>query len=135
MFQTKVVERTQKKHFLFSNFFLKIAPFSAEKYGRAGRATDDKMTHACCMLNDCGYKHILGICNTYCFSMATVGYAVARLRHHATSRKFVGLIPDGVVGIFHRHNPSGCTMSLGLTQPLTEMSTRNISWRVNVASA
>jgi len=26
-------------------------------------------------------------------------------------------------------------MSLGLTQPLTEMSTRNISWRVNVASA
>jgi hypothetical protein len=26
------------------------------------------------------------------------------------------------------HNPSGRTMALGLTQPLTEMSTRNISW-------
>jgi len=29
---------------------------------------------------------------------------------------------------FHWHNPSGRTMALGLTQPLTEMSTRNISW-------
>ena len=28
--------------------------------------------------------------------------------------------------IFHWHNPSGCSMNLGLTQPLTEMSTRNI---------
>jgi hypothetical protein len=30
--------------------------------------------------------------------------------------------------IFHWHNPSGRTMALGSTQPLTEMSTRNISW-------
>jgi hypothetical protein len=30
--------------------------------------------------------------------------------------------------IFHLHNPSGRTMALGLTQSLTEMSTRNISW-------
>ena len=37
-------------------------------------------------------------------------------------------IPDGVIGIFHLHNPSGRTMALGSTQPLTEMSTRNISW-------
>jgi len=37
-------------------------------------------------------------------------------------------IPDGVIGIFHWHNPSGRTMALGLAQPLTEMSTRNISW-------
>jgi hypothetical protein len=28
----------------------------------------------------------------------------------------------------HRHNPSTCTMAWGSTQPLTEMSTRNISW-------
>jgi hypothetical protein len=27
---------------------------------------------------------------------------------------------------FHWHNPSGRTMALGLTQPLTEMSTSNI---------
>ena len=37
-------------------------------------------------------------------------------------------IPDDVTGIFHWHNPSGRTMALGSTQPLTEMSTRNISW-------
>jgi len=29
---------------------------------------------------------------------------------------------------FHGHNPLGRTMALGSTQPLTEMSTGNISW-------
>jgi hypothetical protein len=38
-----------------------------------------------------------------------------------------GSIPDGVIGIFHSRNPSGRTMALGSTQPLTEMSTRNVS--------
>jgi len=38
------------------------------------------------------------------------------------------LIPDGVIGNFHQHNPSICTMTLGSTQPLKEMGTRNISW-------
>ena len=32
-------------------------------------------------------------------------------------------------------NPSGHTMTLGLIQPLTEMSTRNISWGVKAADA
>jgi hypothetical protein len=50
------------------------------------------------------------------------------LRHCATNRKVAGLIPDGVIGIFHWHNPSSCSMALGLIQPLTELSTRNISW-------
>jgi len=49
--------------------------------------------------------------------------------HYATSRKVAGSIPDGVTGIFHWHNPSGRTMALGLTPPLTEMITRNISRR------
>ena len=49
-------------------------------------------------------------------------------RHCATSRKIAGSIPDGVIGIFHWHNPSGRTIALASTQPLTEMSTRNISW-------
>jgi hypothetical protein len=49
------------------------------------------------------------------------GHSVAqRLRQCATNRKVAGLIPDGVIGIFHRHNPSGRTMALGSTQPLTE---------------
>jgi hypothetical protein len=33
------------------------------------------------------------------------------------------------------HNRFGRTMALGSTQPLTEMSTRNISWGVNAAGA
>jgi hypothetical protein len=45
----------------------------------------------------------------------------------------VGSIPDGVIEIFHSHNPSGRTMALELTQPLTEMSTRSISWEVKAA--
>jgi len=40
-----------------------------------------------------------------------------------------GSIPDGVIGFFHWHNPSGSTMALGSTQLLTEMSTRNVSGR------
>jgi hypothetical protein len=32
-------------------------------------------------------------------------------------------------------DPFGRTMSLGSTQPLTEISTRNISWGVNAAGA
>jgi len=35
----------------------------------------------------------------------------------------------------HLHNPSGRTMTLGSTQTLTEMSTRNISWGVKAAGA
>jgi hypothetical protein len=57
------------------------------------------------------------------------------LRHCATSRNVAGSIPDGVIGIFHWHNPFGRTMALGSTQPLTEMSTRNISWGVKAAGA
>jgi len=34
---------------------------------------------------------------------------------------------------FIEKNPPGCTMALGLTQPLTEMNTRNFSWAVKVA--
>jgi len=33
-----------------------------------------------------------------------------------------------MVSFFYWHNPSGRTMALGSTQPLTEMSTRNVSW-------
>ena len=42
------------------------------------------------------------------------------LRHCATRQKVAGSIPYGFIGIFHRHTPSGRTMVLGLTQPLTK---------------
>jgi hypothetical protein len=41
---------------------------------------------------------------------------VEALRYKPESR---GSIPDGVIGSFRWHNPSGRTMALGLTQPLT----------------
>ena len=50
------------------------------------------------------------------------------LKHCDKSRKVAGSILDGDIGIFHWYNPSGCTMALGLIQPLTEMSTSGISW-------
>ena len=53
---------------------------------------------------------------------------ISWLRRCATRQKVAGSIPDGVIGIFHWRNPSGRTMALGSTQPLTEMSTGNISW-------
>jgi len=56
-------------------------------------------------------------------------------RHCATSRKVTGSNPDGVIRIFHWHNRSWRTMALGLTQLLTGMSARNISWEVKAAGA
>ena len=43
--------------------------------------------------------------------------------------------PYGVIGIFHWQNPSGRNMILGLTQTLTEISTRNISCGLKAAGA
>jgi hypothetical protein len=46
---------------------------------------------------------------------------------HATNRKAAGSIPDEVIGCFFNFpNPSSRTMALGSTQPLTEMSVRNL---------
>ena len=61
-----------------------------------------------------------------------VAQSVESLRYKP---KAAVLIPDGVIGIFHWHNLSGRTMALGSTQSLTEMSTRNTSWRVKTAGA
>jgi hypothetical protein len=57
------------------------------------------------------------------------------LRHCATSRKLAGSILNSVIGIFHWHNPSDHTMALGLTQPLTEKNSRNVSCGVKAVAA
>jgi hypothetical protein len=49
------------------------------------------------------------------------------LRCGVTSPKVVGSIPDGIIGIFHLHDPFGGNMTLGSTHALTESCTRNIS--------
>jgi hypothetical protein len=48
-------------------------------------------------------------------------------RHYATSRKVAGSIPNEVIEIFYYLNFSSRTMTLGSTQPLTKMSTSNLS--------
>ena len=53
------------------------------------------------------------------------------LRHCAVA----GSIPDVVFGIFYWHNSSGRTMTLGSTQPLAEMSTKDVSWKIKAAGA
>ena len=62
------------------------------------------------------------------FKICTSKVVAQWLRCCATSRKVSGSIPDGVIEIFLWHNLSDHTMALGSTQPLTEMSTRWISW-------
>jgi len=52
------------------------------------------------------------------------------LRDCATRRNVAG-----VIGIFHWHNLSSRTMAIGLTHPLIEMSTSNISCGVKVDGA
>jgi hypothetical protein len=53
------------------------------------------------------------------------GAAVGALRYKPEGCKIS--IPDGVIGIFYSNNTSGRTksMTLGSTQPLIDMSTRN----------
>jgi hypothetical protein len=57
------------------------------------------------------------------------------LRHCTTNLKVAGSIPDCVTGIFYWHNPFDLTVALGSTQPVTEMSIRNISEGVKAAGA
>ena len=71
----------------------------------------------------------------FCMEINGAHVGPVGLRHCATSRKVAGSIPDGVIVIFHWHNPPDLTMALESTQSLTEMSTRNISWGIKLAGA
>ena len=57
---------------------------------------------------------------------------VEALRHKPEGRRF---IPDEVPGFFQLLNPFSRNMALESTQPLTEMSTKSISWEVKAAGA
>jgi hypothetical protein len=61
--------------------------------------------------------HVLKIEGARC---SVVGWVTAL--QAGRSRGF----PDEVIGFFNRPNPSSRTTTLGSTQPLTEMSTRNL---------
>jgi hypothetical protein len=46
--------------------------------------------------------------------------------HNLESQKVADSIPDEVIAFFSWPNPSSFTMALVLTEPLTQMSTRNL---------
>jgi len=76
MVQTKVVEEIKTHILCLETFFFSNLCHlwdNVEKYYRAGQATDD---------NTEGYKYTLSICNTDCFSTATM---VGRTRLSGTS--------------------------------------------------
>jgi hypothetical protein len=81
------------------------------------------------------YRNTNSVFGTYQFVIRGPLMVAQWLRYRATNRNVAGSIPDGITEIFHWHNPSDRTMALGSTQPLTEMSTRNISWGVKAAGA
>ena len=56
-------------------------------------------------------------------------------RHYATIPKVAGSIPVVVIGIFIEIIIPAVLWPWGSTQPLTEMSTRNIFWGVKAAGA
>jgi hypothetical protein len=57
---------------------------------------------------------------------------VEALRYKSEGR---GSIFDGVIGNFHWHNPSGRSMALRMTQPLTEMSYQEYFLGIKAAGA
>jgi len=58
----------------FNNLVFENRPVYAImwKHGRAEQPTGDNMSHAQCMLDNYGYRHIFRICKTHWFSTATV---------------------------------------------------------------
>jgi hypothetical protein len=51
-------------------------------YCRARQATDENRAHEHCMLDTYGHRHLLNMCNTYCFSTTTM---VTQTRLNVTS--------------------------------------------------
>jgi hypothetical protein len=68
----------------------------------------------------------------YCSFLSQKGHAMAQLveplRYKPEARGLDSRWNFGIFGIFHWRNPSDRTMTLGSTQPLSEVSTRNIYW-------
>jgi hypothetical protein len=76
MFPNKCCRGNQNHAFFFINIFFPWKSSciwdNVDKYCRAGQATNDYTAPAHCMVDTKVYKHTLRICNTCCFSYATV---------------------------------------------------------------
>jgi hypothetical protein len=99
-----------------------IAPISTRNYPLFPRVGDVVFAH----FSTARMPICLFLIHFYCGapwryipSVTGLDWGTQWLRHCATIRKVAGSNPDGVIGIFHWHNPSGRCMALELTQPLT----------------
>jgi len=74
LLQTNVVQKI-KTHFIFKHFSESRAVYEIT-WKNMLQPDRPQMTihyeHAHCLLDNWGYRHTLRICNTYCFSAATV---------------------------------------------------------------
>jgi hypothetical protein len=95
---------------------------------KEGRFVFSSRVSVCDKLLDVSWLFTLSIDDFYRRSCRLLGARGGATVHCATSRKVAGSIPYSDTGNFHWHNRSGRTTALASTQPLTEMSTRNISW-------
>jgi len=82
MFRTNVIEEIKTYVFCPITFVSRIVSFMRQ----CGKILYSQRSHrwqygSHCMLDNWGYKHILRICNTYCFSSATM---VTRTRLYVT---------------------------------------------------
>jgi hypothetical protein len=68
----------------------------------------------------------LGSCLGTCLLKPRLSLSEMIFISSQSCQKTVGSIPDEITGFFNWPNPFSCTVALGLTQPLTEMSTRNL---------
>jgi hypothetical protein len=69
-----------------------------------------------------GYLQLINACISFILISFAIIFLMTTLRRYATSRKIAVSIPNEVITFFNRPNPS----SSNVTQPLTEMSTRNL---------
>jgi hypothetical protein len=71
-----ICRENQNTQFMFSNIFPKVAPFMRKCgkiwYSQTGHRWQNTAYAALCVLDKYRYRHILRICNTYCFSTATI---------------------------------------------------------------
>jgi hypothetical protein len=74
MFQTKVIDKIKTRILLSVTFSPKIMPFMRYcgkiRYSPTGHRWQYNTAHALGMVDNQGYRHTLGICNTFCFSSA-----------------------------------------------------------------
>jgi len=86
VFQTKFIQKI-KTNFVLKNLFFLISFLLWDNvqniwWSRTGRRWQYSTVHACCFLDNYGYRHTLRICSMYCFSTAAWLRERAQILHY-----------------------------------------------------